>query len=69
MKRVLVCLMILFGFALAGCEEEHEHHHYAHGGYHHDGYHHDGYRGREYRLMNQTTENDGTLQIESTVEP
>ena len=64
MKRVLVCFLILFGFALAGCEEEHEHHHhYAHGGYHHGGYY------GHHHLMNQTTENDGTLQIESTVEP
>jgi hypothetical protein len=65
MKRVLVCLLILFGFALAGCEEEeHEHHHH----YAYEG-HHGGYRGHEYRVMNQTTENDGILQIESTVEP
>lgn len=63
MKRILVCLLILFGFALAGCEEEHEHHHYAHEGYHHGGYY------GHHHLMNQTTENDGILQIESTVEP
>jgi hypothetical protein len=67
MKRLLVCLLILFGFALAGCEEEYEHHHHPHYAYH-DGYHHGGYYGRHY-LMNQTTENDGTLQVESAVEP
>jgi hypothetical protein len=49
---------------VVGCEEEeHGHHHYAHGGYYHDGYH------DHYHLMNQTTENDGILQVESTVEP
>jgi hypothetical protein len=63
MKRVLVYSLILFGFALAGCEEEHHHHHYAYEGYHHGGYY------GHHHVMNQTTENDGILRIESTVEP
>jgi hypothetical protein len=34
MKRLLMCLLILVGFGLAGCEEgEHEHHAHGHGGY------------------------------------
>ena len=65
MKRLFVCLLILFGFALAGCEEEcHEHHHhcYGYGGYHHGYYDH-------YHVVYQTNESDGALQAESTVVP
>jgi len=65
MKRILVCLLILLGFVLVSCEEEHE----RHGGFRERGFRDGGYQGRECRLMNQTTENDGILQVESTVEP
>ncbi len=63
MKRLLVCLLILLGFALAGCEEEYHHHHYyGYGGYHH------GYYGHHHVLY-ETNQSDGTLQAESTVVP
>ena len=62
MKRLLVCLMILVGFGLAGCEEE-EHEHHAHE------YRHGEHRGHyEYRLNDTTTQNNTVSQTDATVQ-
>ncbi len=65
MKRMLACLLILLGFVVVGCEEEEHGHH----GFHGREFHEDGFRDHEFHLLNQTTQNDGILQVESTVEP
>jgi len=64
MKQLLVSLLLLLGFVLAGCVKEKEViREYPAGGPHR------GFRHREYRLSNEALLNDGILQVESTVEP
>jgi len=78
MKRILIALLFLVGFFVAGCEEEeHEHHH----GYREREYresreypreyrgYRDGHYGPGYRFLDETVQNDGVLQVETTVEP
>ena len=74
MKRIVVLVLMLLGFVLAGCEEEeHERHHAYYGGHpggaYPDGRYPDGYYHRGYRLLDETAQNDGVLQVESTIEP
>jgi hypothetical protein len=70
MKRLLACLLILLGLAVAGCEEEHVRE------YRYPEYHrYPEYRGypehrehRGYRLKDETLRNDQREQTEATVE-
>ena len=75
MKRVLMGLLVLLGFVIAGCENEEarEHHRdgyygtaYPRDGYYGQSYPREGYprdeRRREYRLSDETIQNGGTGQ-------
>jgi hypothetical protein len=62
MKRILVCLLMLLGFVLAGCEKEVIREYPAEGP-------HREFRHGEYRLSNEASQNDGVLQVEAAVEP
>ena len=76
MKRVLMSLLILLSFAIAGCEEEEarEHHRdgyygeaYPRGRYYGESYPRDE-RHREYRLSDETIQNGGTAQTDAEIQ-
>ncbi len=76
MKRVLMSLLILLGFAMAGYEEEEarEHHRdgyygeaYPRGRYYGEDYPRE-YRGREYRLSDEAIQNGRTEQIDAEIQ-
>ena len=69
MKRILVCLLILFGFVLAGCEKEVVREYPARGPRRERGYREREDRERGYRLRDDTTRSGTTSQIEVAVEP
>jgi hypothetical protein len=78
MKRILIALLLFVGFFVASCEEEEHGRRY---GYQERPYpesreypreyrgNRDGYHGPGYRLLDETLQNDGVLQVETTVEP